>query len=498
MVEDLTTCNTVSCELDDESSFIFVSYAHKDAQFVFPVVDGVSANGYKIWYDGGIKISASWTEEIAIAIKNCTVFLAFISKNSMASDFVRREIEFVLTLPKKIVIPVYFESMDVLPSGLALMLSTTQGIMNEKNPAEVVSQILKVLENNGIAQEGEFDGGWREKLTSRLRKYKKRLLLRRLAVAAPVIAAIFIAAYPRLFPAKPTPFELQSAPINVSVESDRLSDELVLSKLTAIFEDGALPDYALVASSEDSRIHLQVVHPAVGTSPQVWVMDTRDASLYNRQESLKIPLDDDSVENGSLDVLRSNLTSLAALRALQDMPDVPFRGLDLLVEYKLFAKVSEEEWQTLPEWERKTISGERWKLTRTISADDDDDVRLAPEERLLEIKAANHSSRSFHLYGVNATPDAYILPFLPYSNLGSTEVKPRETRTFEEDGLLFEEKWEYVRVIAAENAFDIQGLYREGFLTYPDSSATRGSIPKADDFFSENKLASKGKFFLLE
>ncbi|MCL2010939.1 MAG: toll/interleukin-1 receptor domain-containing protein [Synergistaceae bacterium] len=498
MAKDLTACGTTPCDLDGGSSFIFVSYAHKDARFVFPVIDGINANGYKVWYDGGIRISASWTDEIAKAVQTCAVFLTFISKNAMESDFVRREIEFALTIPKKTIIPVYLDGMDVLPSGLALMLSTTQGITNEKYPVEVVSRILKALENNGIAREGEIDSGWREKLTSRLKKYRKKSLLLKLAVAAPVIAAILVAGYLRLFPAKPAPLELQASLINVSVQSDRPSDELLLSKLTALFEDGTLPDYNLVASSLDSRVHLQVARPSAEAAPQVWVMDPKDGSLFNRQESLKIPLDDDSVENGSLDVLRGNLTRLAALRALQDMPSIPFRQLDLLVEYRIFAKVSDEEWLTLPEWERKSIAGQRWKLTRTISADEDGDVKLDPEERLLEIRAANHSSRSFHIYAVNATPDASILPFLPYSNLRSTEVKPRETLTFDEDGILLEEKWEYIRIIASESALDIQGLYQEGFVTYPDRSATRGSIPQAYDILNENEPAGMGRFFLLD
>ncbi|MCL2011068.1 MAG: TIR domain-containing protein, partial [Synergistaceae bacterium] len=459
MAKNITACDTIPCELDGKSPFIFVSYAHKDARLVFPVIDGVSANGFKIWYDGGIKVSASWTEEIAKAIQLCAVFLAFISKNAMESDFVRREIEYALTIPKKIIIPVYLDGMNALPPGLALMLSATQGITDEKNPAEIVSRILGALENNGIARAGESDGGWREKLTSRLKKDKKKSLLLKFAMAAAVIAAIFIAGYLSLFPAKPAPLELQAPLISVSVQSGR-SDEFLLPKLTALFEDGALPDFNLVASSSDSRVHLQVIRPAAEAAPQVWVMDPRDASLFNRQESLKIPLDDDSIENGSLDVLRGNLARLAALRALQDMPSAPFRQFDLLVEYRIFAEVSEEEWLTLPEWERKSIGGQRWKLAVTVSADEDGDVKLAPGERLLEIRAANYSSRPFHIYAINATPDASILPFLPYSNLRSSEVKPGETRTFSEEGLLLEEKWEYIRVVASENAFDIQGLYQ--------------------------------------
>jgi hypothetical protein len=93
---------------------VFVSYAHQDAGIVFPVIERVSAGGYAIWYDKGISISSTWTDEIAIAIMKCKAFLLFASKNSVNSSYVRAEVEFALN-QRIWVIPVYLDGMDIPP-----------------------------------------------------------------------------------------------------------------------------------------------------------------------------------------------------------------------------------------------------------------------------------------------------------------------------------------------------------------------------------------------
>ena len=135
----------MSCTAEDKP-FIFISYAHLDAYFVFQVLEGVSANGYNIWYDQGIEINTKWTDEIANAILASKAVIVFVTKSSMASHYVRSEVEFAVS--KKVsVIPVYLESMDVLPPGLELMLHSMQGIKSN-NVGETVSKLCRWLKHN--------------------------------------------------------------------------------------------------------------------------------------------------------------------------------------------------------------------------------------------------------------------------------------------------------------------------------------------------------------
>jgi hypothetical protein len=163
-----TACNVVPCSIQHDS-FVFVSYAHQDSDKVFPVIELISAGGYALWYDKGINISSVWTDEIALAILNSKIFLIFVSKNAVTSPYVRSEIEFALNNNKKI-IPVYLDGMDILPPGLALGLSATQGVLDTRNSRDIANQVCGALEYNQIMKRDGVGAG------SHARKEKPRLI----------------------------------------------------------------------------------------------------------------------------------------------------------------------------------------------------------------------------------------------------------------------------------------------------------------------------------
>jgi hypothetical protein len=148
MAEKKPHCSVIPCSYDDDS-FVFVSYDHKDAGVVFPIIERVGAGGYAIWYDRGITVSSTWSDEIAIAIMKCKAFLLFASKNSVNSTYVRAEIEYALNNKLK-VIPIYLDGIDVLPPGLALGLNATQGITDIDTPQFVANQICNALIYNKV------------------------------------------------------------------------------------------------------------------------------------------------------------------------------------------------------------------------------------------------------------------------------------------------------------------------------------------------------------
>jgi hypothetical protein len=193
MSEHSAACKVVPCDLNDES-FVFVSYAHLDSDVIFPIIEGIDACGYAVWYDKGINISSTWTDEIATAIMNCSIFIIFITRESAASMYVRSEIEFALNNRVKI-IPVYLDGMDVLPPGLALGLNATQGVVDVSNPESIVNQICNTLESNNVAKKGE-----RKDSNIRYKRYKNAGLSAsakfiRIAAAVIVLAAAVIGYY---------------------------------------------------------------------------------------------------------------------------------------------------------------------------------------------------------------------------------------------------------------------------------------------------------------
>ena len=119
---------------EGSEKYIFVSYCHKDKQFVFPIIEQLARDGYRVWYDEGIDPGSEWPEIIAHHLNGCAACIAFISDNSLNSHNCRREINFAL-LKKKPFISVILEQVE-MSLGMEMQLSATQSIFKYTLPNE--------------------------------------------------------------------------------------------------------------------------------------------------------------------------------------------------------------------------------------------------------------------------------------------------------------------------------------------------------------------------
>ena len=115
---------------EGNEKYIFVSYCHKDKEMVFPIIEQLVKDGYRIWYDEGIDPGTEWPEIIAQHLNECLAVLAFITENSLNSHNCRREISFAL-LKKKLFISIILEPVKMSP-GIEMQLSATQSIYKYK------------------------------------------------------------------------------------------------------------------------------------------------------------------------------------------------------------------------------------------------------------------------------------------------------------------------------------------------------------------------------
>ncbi|HWQ51799.1 MAG TPA: TIR domain-containing protein, partial [Terriglobales bacterium] len=110
--------------------YIFISYAHLDADMVFREIKRFNEQGYNVWYDEGISPGNEWTGDIARALENCSLFVVFITPNSADSLNVLNEINFALG-DRKPFIAIHLTE-TVLKGGLKLQISSIQAIMQYK------------------------------------------------------------------------------------------------------------------------------------------------------------------------------------------------------------------------------------------------------------------------------------------------------------------------------------------------------------------------------
>ena len=81
------------------SNYIFVSYAHKDRASVYPIIEALQKK-YNVWFDEGIHYGTEWEDEIAVKLKNCSIFLFMITENSLNSDNCKDELYHARSLNK--------------------------------------------------------------------------------------------------------------------------------------------------------------------------------------------------------------------------------------------------------------------------------------------------------------------------------------------------------------------------------------------------------------
>ena len=111
---------------EGKENYIFISYAHKDSDSVFPILNMLQQNNYRFWYDDGIAPGSEWPENIAQHLQASSLVIAFISPNSADSPNCRREINFALSKNKPF-LSIFLEPTD-MPLGMEMQLSAQQSI----------------------------------------------------------------------------------------------------------------------------------------------------------------------------------------------------------------------------------------------------------------------------------------------------------------------------------------------------------------------------------
>ena len=111
---------------EGQEAYIFISYCHKDRASVFPIIEQMARDGYRVWYDEGIDPGSEWPEIIASHLNGSAACIAFITENAVNSHNCKREINFAL-LKKKPFISVILEPVQ-MSMGMEMQLAATQAM----------------------------------------------------------------------------------------------------------------------------------------------------------------------------------------------------------------------------------------------------------------------------------------------------------------------------------------------------------------------------------
>ena len=125
--------------------YAFMSYSHKDEERIKPLVERLQGVGCKIWYDEGIMPADEWAETVAKKLAGASLFFLVLSKNSAASQNVKREIYYAVSndLP---ILTYYLEDVE-LSQGLAMQLGISQSVKSDNNSESDYKTLCKLFPN---------------------------------------------------------------------------------------------------------------------------------------------------------------------------------------------------------------------------------------------------------------------------------------------------------------------------------------------------------------
>ena len=111
---------------EGEGEYIFFSYCHDDAESVYPVIERLWAEGFRVWYDSGIHFGDDWPDVIATHLQKAGIMIAAYTANSADSHSCKNEINYAVENKIKI-LAVMMEKVKLLP-GAKMQLSNSQYI----------------------------------------------------------------------------------------------------------------------------------------------------------------------------------------------------------------------------------------------------------------------------------------------------------------------------------------------------------------------------------
>jgi len=130
----------------------FISYAHKDAVRVLPVIAALSRDRFRLWYDAGIEAGDNWPEVVADHLRRAGTVVFFLSRRFLHSQNCVREVHYAVDR-RKPMIAVYLEPLE-LPSDLAMQFSTATVIQGAEAAPEAIAAEAEGLLGPGFLGDG--------------------------------------------------------------------------------------------------------------------------------------------------------------------------------------------------------------------------------------------------------------------------------------------------------------------------------------------------------
>ena len=85
---------------EGQEPYVFVSYSHGNKQEVSDIIADMQKNGYRVWYDEGVKPGREWAKYVAERLRDASCCICMISYEYLQSSNCLDELEYARDLEK--------------------------------------------------------------------------------------------------------------------------------------------------------------------------------------------------------------------------------------------------------------------------------------------------------------------------------------------------------------------------------------------------------------
>lgn len=125
--------------------YAFVSYSHRDADLVIPIVENLISQGFNIWIDR-MKLlpGEDWSSSIANALGNAKVLLWFAGRHTSGSSWMLEELHAMYRSGEEaIIIPILVDGAD--PEKLPSFLHNKQWVDARNSNDQAINELINAL-----------------------------------------------------------------------------------------------------------------------------------------------------------------------------------------------------------------------------------------------------------------------------------------------------------------------------------------------------------------
>lgn len=137
-----------------DDNFLFISYSHKNADIIAPILKALEEKGVNFWFDKDLEVGKRWNDSVKIKISDqrCAGSILFVSEEWASSDACAEEYDYIKNHHIGYIYPILIGDLNspVIKRGLLDFFNIDDKVLLSSGDDESINQLVRTLEKADI------------------------------------------------------------------------------------------------------------------------------------------------------------------------------------------------------------------------------------------------------------------------------------------------------------------------------------------------------------